>query len=123
MSESENKVEHDRNGYLNCQQCSRRYLTLVGFVNHVKLEHGDVNPKQIETKQDSNCVSNDVVHSKIQPKFKEDQESFLKNNIHIVHEKLKPHQCQECKRKCSSKSQNYKQSCDNFQPQQLPRDL
>ena len=83
MSESENKVEHDRNGYLNCQQCSRRYLTLVGFVNHVKLEHGDVNPKQIETKQDSICVSNDVVHSKIQPKFKEDQESFLKNNIHI----------------------------------------
>ena len=73
MSESENKVEHDRNGYLNCQQCSRRYLTLVGFVNHVKLEHGDVNPKQIETKQDSICVSNDVVHSKIQPKFKEDQ--------------------------------------------------
>ena len=64
MSESENKVEHDRNGYLNCQQCSRRYLTLVGFVNHVKLEHGDVNPKQIETKQDSICVSNDVVHSR-----------------------------------------------------------
>ena len=55
---------------------------MVGFVNHVKLEHGDVNPKQIETKQDSICVSNDVVHSKIQPKFKEDQESFLKNNIH-----------------------------------------
>ena len=90
MSESEGEVGRDQNGYLNCQQCSRRYLTLVGFDNHVKLEHSDLNLKQNKEKQDSNCVPNDVVYAKIPQKFQEDQESFLKKN-------LNSHQLEECK--------------------------
>ena len=74
MSESEGKVGRDQNGFLSCQQCSRRYLTLVGFENHVELEHSYLNLKLIEEKIDSNCVPNDVLHVKIHPKFQDDQE-------------------------------------------------
>ena len=91
MSELENKVGSAENGFLNCQQCSRRYLTFVGLDYHAKLEHSglnlkqikekqDSNLKQIEEKQDLNCVLNDV-SAKIHPEFQEDQESFLKLKI------------------------------------------
>ena len=73
MSESENKAERDPNGFLNCQklcistsqQCSRRYLTVVGFENHVKVEHSDLNRKQTEEQQDANCVPSYLAHAKI----------------------------------------------------------
>ena len=104
MSELENKVGSAENGFLNCQQCSRRYLTFVGLDYHVKLEHSglnlkqikekqDSNLKQIEEKQDLNCVLNDV-SAKIHPEFQEDQESFLKLNIQLnaLQEKLKSYQ-------------------------------
>ena len=44
MSEFEKNKElaRDKNGFLNCQLCLRRYLTLVGFDNHFELEHIDV---------------------------------------------------------------------------------
>ena len=44
MSEFEKNKElaRDANGFLNCQLCLRRYLTLVGFDNHFELEHIDV---------------------------------------------------------------------------------
>ena len=48
MSELDDKLARDRNGYLNCQPCSRKYLTLVGFDNHFKLEHSELNLKQIK---------------------------------------------------------------------------
>ena len=91
MSESGDKVGRAENGFLNCQQCSRRYLTFVGLDYHAKLEHSglnlkqikekqDSNLKQIEEKQDLNCVLNDV-SAKIHPEFQEDQESFLKLNF------------------------------------------
>ena len=67
-------LNSDEKGFLSCQQCSRRYLTLVGFENHVELEHSYLNLKLIEEKIDSNCVPNDVLHVKIHPKFQDDQE-------------------------------------------------
>ena len=106
MSESENKAERDPNGFLNCQklcistsqQCSRRYLTVVGFENHVKVEHSDLNRKQTEEQQDANCVPSYLAHAKIQPKFQKDQESFLKSNILLIalQDNLKSHQLKEC---------------------------
>ena len=97
MSELENKVGSAENGFLNCQQCSRRYLTFVGLDNHVKLEHSDFNLNQIEEKQDLNCVLNDV-SAKIHPEFQLDQESFLKVNIQLnaLQDKLKSYQLKEC---------------------------
>ena len=131
MSELENKVERDQNGFFNCQllcistsqQCSRRYLTLVGFDNHVKLEHSHLNLKQNKENQDSNCVPNDVVYAKIPPKFQEDEELFLKKNLNShqleecktlygekeVHKNIFSLQCQECKKsqtKNNSAAQN-----------------
>ena len=97
MPESENKVGNAENGFLNCQQCSRRFFTFVGFENHVKLEHSDFNLKQIEEKQDSNCVLNDF-SAKIHPEFQDDQKSFLKLNtqLDMLQEKLKSYQLKEC---------------------------
>ena len=79
MSESENKAERDPNGFLNCQklcistsqQCSRRYLTVVGFENHVKVEHSDLNLKQTEEQQDANCVPSYLAHAKNSAKIPE----------------------------------------------------
>ena len=97
MSESGDKVGRAENGFLNCQQCSRRYLTFVGLDNHVKLEHSDFNLNQIEEKQDLNCVLNDV-SAKIHPEFQLDQESFLKVNVQLnaLQDKLKSYQLKEC---------------------------
>ena len=110
MSELENKVERDQNGFFNCQllcistsqQCSRRYLTLVGFENHVKLEHNDLKLSQIKEKQVEHFLSIDVVHAKIHPQFPEDQEPFLKSNIIRISPQEISNQLKEYKISCVS---------------------
>ena len=107
MSESENKAERDPNGFLNCQklcistsqQCSRRYLTVVGFENHVKVEHSDLNRKQTEEQQDAKLTPYQC--QECMKSF--GQKHVLKDHINVVHKKLTPHQCQECQKSYSQK--------------------
>ena len=76
MSEFEKNKEHarDANGFLNCQLCLRRYLTLVGFENHFKLEHIDVALNHLGEQKVEICMPKNVFHESI-AKHK-DRESF-----------------------------------------------
>ena len=76
MSEFDKNKElaRDANGFLNCQLCLRRYLTLVGFENHFKLEHIDVTLNNLEEQEVGICMPKNVFHESI-AKHK-DRESY-----------------------------------------------
>ena len=35
-------MERDKNGFLNCKKCSRRFFPKVGFQNHLSTLHGSI---------------------------------------------------------------------------------
>ena len=98
MSEFDKNKElaRDANGFLNCQLCLRRYLTLVGFENHFKLEHIDVTLNNLEEQEVGICMPKNVFHESI-AKHK-DRESFEESSsLGITDpEKGKPIKLIEC---------------------------
>ena len=38
--EEDTTMERDRKGFLNCNNSPRRFLTKVGFQNHLSIQHG-----------------------------------------------------------------------------------
>ena len=112
----------DKDGFLKCKECPRRFLTKLAFENHLSNQHN----QEIETKLDqlpqppavnypSACF---LCHLSFQSEAEVQQhrssvhetplkcnlckKSFaskqvLKSHIGAVHKKLKPFQCPECK--------------------------
>ena len=81
---AESKLTRDKDGFLKCKACPRRFLTEIGFENHSSNQH------QTETKNAPNYCQ--------ECKKYFCQSSSLKNHLNIVHKKLTPYQCQECKK-------------------------
>ena len=93
------EIVRDKDGFLNCKFCPRIFLTNILFENHLSSQH----KKNTETKPD--------IHHFQELQTKPDESSIQKNIqfqkcslANIVHKKLTPYQCQECK-----KSFGYKQ--------------
>ena len=121
MSE-EFKDSRDKDGFLKCKECPRRFLTKLAFENHSSNQHN----QEIETKLDqlpqpptvkypsacSMCYLSFQSETEVQQHRISAHETPLKCNlckksfssnwalqrhIDIVHKKLKPFQCPQCK--------------------------
>ena len=44
-------LTRDKNGFLNCQLCLRRFISRIGLENHFKLEHSDDTLNRLEIQQ------------------------------------------------------------------------
>ena len=66
MSDKNKELAREKNGFLNCQLCLRRYFTLVGFENHFKLEHIDVTLNNLEEQKVEICMPKNVFHESIE---------------------------------------------------------
>ena len=62
MSEFEKKknLTPGKNGFLNCQLCPRRFISLIGFENHSNLEHNDVALNHLEIQKVKIGIPNHV---------------------------------------------------------------
>ena len=56
--DEDSTMERDRRGYLNCKKCSIRFLTEVGFQNHLNIQHGStvIEVQQTAHKDASNAM-------------------------------------------------------------------
>ena len=96
---SESELTRDKDGFLKCKDCPRRFVTEIMFENHSSNPH----KKETETKLI------DAVHKKLTTdQCKECKKSFrpsnhLKRHIDNVHKKLTPYQCKECKKSYGQK--------------------
>ena len=95
-------MEHDRKGFLNCKKCARRFLTKVGFQNHLNIQHGSIviEAQQTVHKDASNFPKEKVDERPYQSNecktSYETDKCELQRHRNVVHEKLKPNQCQQC---------------------------
>ena len=95
-------MERDRKGFLNCNKCSRRFLTKVGFQNHLNIQHGSIviEAQQTVHKDASNFPKEKVDERPYQSNecktSYETDKCELQRHRNVVHEKLKPNQCQQC---------------------------
>ena len=112
----ESNPERDEEGYLNCNQCPRRFFTTGGFILHLKNRHGQVFSleQQKILPQDSGTVQKLMILGKQKPQqYQETSTSYEHKSMPIrqenrFYEELTPHQCQECQ-KCFSR--NYSLQC------------
>ena len=92
MSEFEkNKnLARGKNGFINCQLCPRRFVSLIGFENHSNLGHSDVALKHLEIQKVKIGIPNHVFDESITKQ--NDYESLEESShLHIsVLEKEKP---------------------------------
>ena len=107
---AESEDSRDKDGFLRCKECPRIFFTKLAFENHSSNQHN----QEIETKLEqlsqtlpvkypSDCF---LCHLSFQSEIEAQQhrssahETPLKCSlcINAVHKKLKPFQCQECKR-------------------------
>ena len=63
-------MERDKNGFLNCKKCSRRFVTEVGIQNHINIQHGSIVLESQKTvhKNASNLPEETVDDGHYQPK-------------------------------------------------------
>ena len=80
------KVARDKEGFLKCEYCWRRFQTETGFKIHSYNQH----------KKEADTQPNE--HQQPQTKKAFSIKSNLQYHINIVHKKLTPFQCQECKK-------------------------
>ena len=53
-------LTRDKNGFLNCQLCSRRFISLIGYENHFNLEHIDAALNQLKIEKVKIGIPNHV---------------------------------------------------------------
>ena len=73
--EVDTTMERDRKGFLNYNKCSRRFLTKVGFQNHLNIQHGSI---VIGTQQTVHKDANNF------PKEKVDERPYQSNERKIL---------------------------------------
>ena len=85
MSEIEERNNiRDKEGFINCKVCAKRYFSSLAFKVHLKFEHGSI--QQLEKRQQT-LFQEDVVFP-----IKEEKQSQVTESLH--HEELvNPNDC------------------------------
>ena len=100
-------MERDKNGFLNCKKCSRRFVTEVGIQNHINIQHGSIvlESQKAVHKNASNLPEETVDDRHYQPKeCKESHETkFTVQTHNRVYNSLNLYQCKECKKSFATK--------------------
>ena len=108
MSEFEKKknLTPGKNGFLNCQLCPRRFISLIGFENHSNLEHNDVALNHLEIQKVKIGIPNHVFDESL---AKQNDHESLQESSHLlisVLEKKKPKELYEWKYSPMEKEEN-----------------
>ena len=113
----ESKTVRDDTGFLNCNECPRRFFTEGGFRLHLKNYHKPDSGKELSLEEQQSIPQDSGIlqKEKIDGKYKTFQckenvtliehKSILPKQEKSVLKKLTPHQCQECKKFFGKKTQ------------------
>ena len=99
---AESVYNRDREGFLKCKDCPRRFLTKIGFENHSFIQH----KKETKTKLGENQQSQTIED---ESSFKQDTfgNVFFGSQVDPIQQRssehlIITHQCSECKKMFSS---------------------
>ena len=99
---AESVFNRDREGFLKCKDCPRRFLTKIGFENHSFIQH----KKETKTKLGENQQSQTIED---ESSFKQDTfgNVFFGSQVDPIQQRssehlIITHQCSECKKMFSS---------------------
>ena len=92
-------MERDVRGFLNCNKCSRRFVSEFGFQNHLNTQHDSIVIKAPQTMHKE--ASNLPKEKDERPYHSDKCKTSFENQTVQTHSS--PHQCQVCQKAYSSK--------------------
>ena len=99
---AESEFTRDKQGYLQCKDCPRRFITETGLENHSfnqhKKESKPDESQQSENKKDESSFSK-IIQSEGECSLENlffGRKNSLKIHINTTQKKLTPYKCQEC---------------------------
>ena len=93
-------MERDVRGFLNCNKCSRRFVSQFGFQNHLNTPHDSI---VTETPQTMHKDASNLPEEKVDERPYQSDKCKTSFETQTVQTHCSPHQCQECQKAYSTK--------------------